>query len=113
MMVKPRAGSPTVDARLGPCLAAAAAMAAQPAKRHVNGNHESIPGLASRHEHLAPQHVVVFMLAEKGVAHALDGELDVREVDGDFVREAVLGHRGSVNDRERSSPCQGRRASVK
>ena len=37
--------------------------------------------------------------AEKGVAHALDGRLDAREVDGDLVCKAVVGHRRSVNDR--------------
>ena len=53
------------------------------------------------------------MLAEKSVAHAFDGGLDVRKVDGDFVGEAFVGHRASVNDRERSPPCQGRQAGVK
>ena len=99
MMLKPRAAAVTVGARFGPGFAAAAAMPAQTANRNIDRDDKAVPGLAPRHEHFAPQHVIVFAFAEKGVAHALDGRLDAREVDGDLVCKAVVGHRCSVNDR--------------
>ena len=92
-MLEPRPGAVAVRARFAPCAAAAAAMPAQDANRQFDGNDESVPRLTARHQNLAAQNCIAFVAwtsAEKGVAHAFDGQLHAREVDGDFVCEAIL-----------------------
>jgi hypothetical protein len=90
MVLHGRPGAMAARARLGPRLAAAAAMKAEMAQRHLDRDDEAVPCLAGRDRNFPPQNVIVFTLAEKGVAHPLDGELDVWKVDGDFVGETIL-----------------------
>ena len=99
VMNQQRPGPAAVAARLGPGFATAATVPAQAAHWDVDRNREPVPRLAGRHQHLGPLHIVVWTRAEKGVAHAFDRGLDAREVDGNLVGEAVVGHRASVNDR--------------
>src|SRR5262245_17144624 len=85
-----------VDARLGPRFAAAAAVPAGGAHRHVDRNVE--PGLrfVARHGHFRREHVELAVVlvgaarAEKIGAHTLDDAPDRRKVDRDLIRKAFV-----------------------
>jgi hypothetical protein len=86
------AGSPAAAARLRPSLAPAAARLARPPDRHVESHHTAAPGFFGGQADVRRDDVGVRTLPEEGVTHAVDDVDDRREVDGDFVGEALVRH---------------------
>src|SRR5438045_1504915 len=94
-------------ARLGPCLAAAAAVHAGDAHRHLQRDDEAVFRFALRQRDLGAQPIAVRVLAEKRVANAFDDAPRGGKVDGDLVRNTLVRHQSSATERSRSPPWQG------
>jgi len=90
-MMKERLAGPTAwIAGSNPCLAAAAASAARATHRHIERDYEAASRFTRREPQLRRQKIGSGGLIEKRLADPLDDLVETGEVDGDFVREAVL-----------------------
>jgi hypothetical protein len=88
--------SPAREAGFGPGLAAAAAVRARRTQGHIERYDDATRRFASRYRHLRRQGVGLSLRAEKALAHAGHELTDAREIDGDFVGEAVAWRRSGA-----------------
>jgi hypothetical protein len=85
------------QARFRPRFTASAAAAAGASQSHFDRHDGATERFTRGERHFRRDGVVVFPLAEKRIADALDQRVDGRKIDGDFVGETIVsGHAEST-----------------